>query len=381
MTLATIATPTFKLNTLFIHAVAWVCVLFFPFIFFSLRIQHAAFLLKIVINVSFFIAFFYLHLLVILPRYLKDRKLWRYVLSVLLIILVIVGEEFASNQLVPARLQAVMMMKSPVNGTVLPRLAPISGGTANWGPPPGNAGFFSIFRIIERVSFTSLLILSVSGILKITSEWAKNERRNREMENDKLSSELTFLKSQVNPHFLFNTLNNIYSLAYRKSDDTPTAIVKLSQLMRYMLYESNDRLVGLAREVEYLKNYIDLQRMRFSDTVQIAFSTAGDIDDKMIEPMLFIHFVENAFKFAANHTSEPIIRIWLQSESDHLYFKVENNFDLSDPLHTQPGNSGIGLQNVTRRLALLYPDRHQLIINRHEQARMYTVELTLNFQS
>jgi LytS/YehU family sensor histidine kinase len=219
-----------------------------------------------------------------------------------------------------------------------------------------------------------VLALAISSSLKVTSEWFKNENQKKEMENEKLSSELLFLKSQVNPHFFFNTLNNIYSLANSKSDNAPVAIAKLSQLMRYMLYESNVSLVPLSRELEYLHSYIDLQRLRFRNNIRIDFSIEGAVDDKMIEPMLFIPFVENAFKHGPSLQQNPSIAILLRTFDHQLYFSVENTFEKNGNEYKDK-NSGIGLQNIKRRLDLLYPNSHELIV--HESKPVFKVELTL----
>jgi LytS/YehU family sensor histidine kinase len=194
------------------------------------------------------------------------------------------------------------------------------------------------------------------------------------MENEKLNSELAFLKSQVNPHFLFNILNNICSLARKKSDDTENAIIKLSHIMRYMLYESKDEKVSLEKEVEYLKNYIELQRLRISDKVDINFSIDGDPESGMIEPMLLIPFVENAFKHGVSYLEESKINISLKIEKDLLIFKVENNM-IRKSVDVVQLESGIGLRNVLRRLDLLYPGKHKIAI--HEDGTKYIVDLKI----
>jgi LytS/YehU family sensor histidine kinase len=223
--------------------------------------------------------------------------------------------------------------------------------------------------------FPALFIFAISAAIKITNEWFKAEKQKKEMENEKLNSELAFLKSQVNPHFLFNILNNICSLARKKSDNTEDAIIQLSRIMRYMLYDSKDEKVSLEKEVEYLQNYIDLQRLRISDSVVISFTIEGDINGKMVEPMLLIPFVENAFKHGVSYLDESNIEINLKIDQDVLHFRVENYRvkKIDNPVQQE---SGIGLKNVLRRLDLLYPGSH--IINIEETATKYIVNLYIS---
>lgn len=194
------------------------------------------------------------------------------------------------------------------------------------------------------------------------------------MEKEKLESELKMLRNQVNPHFLFNTLNNIHTLVYKKSDKASDAIMKLSGLMRYMLYETNSEIVLLEKELEYLKNYVELQRLRFTNPNQVNFTVEGDSSNKTIAPLLLVPFIENAFKhgLSAGNTSSIDIRINI-SESV-LTFYCSNGFKSgADPdIH-----SGIGLNNVEKRLNLLYNNRHSLKINKLDNR--FEVNLSLTF--
>jgi LytS/YehU family sensor histidine kinase len=223
--------------------------------------------------------------------------------------------------------------------------------------------------------FPALFVFAISAAIKITNEWFKAEKQKKEMENEKLHSELAFLKSQVNPHFLFNILNNICSLARKKSDDTENAIIQLSRIMRYMLYDSKDEKVSLEKEVEYLQNYIDLQRLRISDSVIINFTIEGNMEGKMVEPMLLIPFVENAFKHGVSYLEASHIDICLKIDNGDLHFRVENNRikKSDDPIQQE---SGIGLKNVLRRLDLLHPGTHSIDIE--ENATKYIVNLDIS---
>lgn len=228
--------------------------------------------------------------------------------------------------------------------------------------------------ITQQAFMNSLLVLAVSGGLKMTREWFRNERLKNEMENEKMASELALLKSQINPHSLFNNLNSIYSLAIKKSDDAPKAIVKLSELMRYMLYDSSAAQISLSKEVEHLQNYIDLQKLRISRKTQINFEIIGDIETKMIEPMLLEPFVENAFKHGDIFREQSQINIQLKVVGDELFFYVENTVTQNG--HIKDKHSGIGLKNIEKRLSLLYPGQHRLEV--HQDIDKFIVSLKLN---
>jgi two-component system, LytTR family, sensor kinase len=234
-----------------------------------------------------------------------------------------------------------------------------------------------IMRRLFFPVFPSLFVFAISTAMKITNEWFIAERQKKEMENEKLNSELAFLKSQVNPHFLFNILNNICALARKKSDETENAIIKLSQIMRYMLSESKDEKVTLSKEIEYLENYIQLQRLRISEKVIISFAVEGNTENYLIEPMLLIPFVENSFKHGVSYLDESKIGISLKVENRKLSFHVSNNIARKNENDIDT-NSGIGLKNVMRRLELLYPGKH--VISIREEEMKYFVDLEINFE-
>jgi LytS/YehU family sensor histidine kinase len=230
-------------------------------------------------------------------------------------------------------------------------------------------GFWSYF---VGAFFTSLTFIFLSTTVKFTIYWFRNERTQRDLENQRLTAELSFLKSQINPHFLFNSLNSIYSLAYQRSETTPDAILKLSEIMRYMLYECNDNKVSLEKELQYLQNYIDLQKIRFGEKAYIDFKISGRVDGQKIVPLLLIAFIENAFKHGvANNASSPI-QILIEVDDSRLHFFAQNKKHNNN----RDNQGGIGLINVTRRLDLLYPESYKLnIIN---QPDIYSVELQLS---
>ncbi|ASU36064.1 sensor histidine kinase [Mucilaginibacter xinganensis] len=219
--------------------------------------------------------------------------------------------------------------------------------------------------------FTSVFFLFLSTALKFAIDWFLNERIQRDLENQRLSAELSFLKSQINPHFLFNSLNSIYSLAYQRSATTPEAILKLSEIMRYMLYECNDNKVDLAKELQYLQNYIDLQKIRFSNKAYIDYKVEGVIGNQQIVPLLLIAFIENAFKHGVANDPLTPIRLLIDVDEEHLHFYIQNKKHHNN----RDASGGIGLNNVKRRLNLLYPNKYNLDIK--DETDTYTVELSL----
>lgn len=195
----------------------------------------------------------------------------------------------------------------------------------------------------------------------------------------KSDANLGFLKSQINPHFLFNALNTLYGTALQeKAERTGEGIQKLGDMMRFMLHENMQDKISLIRDIDYLNNYIELQKLRTSTTVDINIKTEIEeqLMDLKISPMLLIPFVENAFKHGISLQSPSHIKVTLQTKANMLYFDVNNSIHLKADGDPEKINSGIGLENVKQRLSLLYPKKHELIIR--ESAKEFFVHLTLN---
>jgi two-component system LytT family sensor kinase len=207
----------------------------------------------------------------------------------------------------------------------------------------------------------------------IIADWYENSRNQKELEKEKIIAELAFLKSQINPHFLFNTLNDIYSLTYHQSKEAPNAVLKLSELLRYMLKESDEKLAALSKEITYLKNVIELQRIGQKGIAHVDFEIDGRIDAQQIAPLILINFVENAFKHGIFNDPRFPIKIKLSITNEYLYFMVKNrkNDDIKDR------GTGIGLKNVSRRLSLIYPEKHTLKIT--DEITDFTIELHIKW--
>ena len=193
----------------------------------------------------------------------------------------------------------------------------------------------------------------------------------QKLKRDKSEAELSMLRSQMNPHFFFNTLNNLYALSIKKSDDAPDVILKLSEMMRYTIYEGKKERVALKDEIEYLNNYIELHKIRYKKTVDIVFKNNINPNLK-VAPLLFIIFLENAFKHGVEKLSEnAYIHLNLYEDENNILFEIKNNFDPNEI----NSKSGVGLENLRRRLTLLYKNNYNLVI---QQAKdVYTVRLKI----
>jgi len=224
--------------------------------------------------------------------------------------------------------------------------------------------------------FPFVVIIFASFSYRTYIEKIEQNEQIRELETAQLKTELDFLRSQVSPHFMFNLMNTLVSMARKKSELMEPSLISLSQLMRYMLYESNSQKIGLPAEIEYLKNYINLQLLRFGDAVRFNLFLSGDPQGYSIEPMLLIPFVENAFKHGTANVADPAIEVFvgIDHAANRLAFKVINNAGAKKK-KPEPA-SGIGLVNVRRRLDLLYSGRHSVGVE--ETDSVFTVNLTLD---
>lgn len=252
------------------------------------------------------------------------------------------------------------------------------------------ADFYLLHQITED-KYTLIIMLLVvnffihsvfwvlSATLKTSMNWIVQERLKNVVNAQRIDAELNLLKSQVHPHFLFNTLNTLYSSAYQFGDNqTADGIGKLSHLLRYMLYETASTKVELEKEIEYLENYIELQKMRFTNEVEVSFIIQGDMGKVKIAPMLLITLVENAFKHGVSPAVKTQIKICLHIKNEsQLIFSVENTKFERKVDKTLGGNvGGLGLKNLQKRLAMLYPKQHQFVTEVVEDKFIARLELS-----
>lgn len=233
---------------------------------------------------------------------------------------------------------------------------------------------FSEYYFISLVSIV-IPFLFLSWLARVTENLVTNTVKKEQLEKQAVEAELYYLKSQINPHFLFNTLNNIHTLVYKQAPTAPEAVMQLASLMRYMIYESNADTVPLSREMEYLQDYMSLQQLRYKESPVVQLKIQGDMAACHIAPLLFIHLLENAYKHSPARLAPGDLKVSVEVKDDALTFSVQNpvNKKFSHILN-EPG--GIGLMNVHKRLFLLYPDEYTLDIR--DQGETFAVVLKIH---
>jgi len=223
--------------------------------------------------------------------------------------------------------------------------------------------------IYEAIDY--FIFLVAFGCGHLVRSYIQQSKDISRLEEDKLSTEIDFLKSQINPHLLFNTLNTIYSYSLNQVSETPKMILKLSEIMRYMLYETNEDKVTLKKELDYIEDYVSLQKLRVKNRGEVIFNVSGDVANQSIAPMLLISFIENAFKHSMDSMASGIeIQIAIEVNVHSLKLCVINNYE-SNALESKVG--GIGMKNVAKRLELLYPNQHKLGVE--DSGQSYKIEL------
>lgn len=243
-----------------------------------------------------------------------------------------------------------------------------------------NALEINITKIYD-LSFLSLFLetnfmVGIAMAIKLIKIWFKQEKEKFEIEKRTLQSELNLLKAQIHPHFLFNTMNNLYSLSLSQSAKTSEGIAKVSDLLRAVLYDCNEAYIDFEKEIAFIRNYIDLQKLRYDNRLMFNFELEGDPKGKRIAPMLYITFIENCFKHGSFNDPElPWIHIFFKISDREISFSAENSKPQLIPPKVAEGKNGIGLENVRKRLEILYKNNYSLNIN--ESDTNYKVELNL----
>lgn len=341
-----------------IHVIAWIIFLALPYIFkpgpvilpgVEMPDEQWMFIRFMSFNL-YLIAVFYLHGYWLMPRLLFKKDWFIYILSVLFLLTIFI------------LFREMLFDKKPPDPFDIH-------------PPPGQHHEFEILKPARGNSiFLFFVVLLISGGFRITQEWRKAERKRRIIENERITMELSLLRSQINPHFLFNTLNNIYSLAVMKSDMTADAVMKLSDIMRYMTEDANSDRVSLSREADYIRHYVELQKIRLGEKTQVQLEMSGEFTQYTIPPLILMPFVENAFKYGiSSHESSTII-ISLKADSAQISFIVSNKiFHKPQPAASR----GLGIKITRQRLEHLYPEKHSLVIT--ETGSIFTVTLNLIF--
>ena len=347
-----------------LHVFACLCFIVLPFIFFPrpqdiLTPFNNPQTLRDVVGQCLLIGFFYLTYYQLIPKYYTHKRYLPFTLIVVLCfgmvaslpsLLIQDSNSYTSHpqqdNFHPDNDRPPPDFDNPSNRNFHPDNEPP-------GLPPANnhMGPGSFSKEVNHYIFLFIGVLFFALTLRINNQW-------KQVQKEKTEAELSYLKAQINPHFLFNTLNSIYSLSVRQSDAAPEAIVKLAGMMRYVLQEADAEQVPLEKEISYLRDYIELQKLRFGNDVPIEFTVTGESANKQIAPLILINFIENAFKHGVNAEEDSRIAVRIDIAGNSVVLTVRNN-----KVHVQnEEQSGTGLQNVKSRLALLYPGRHQLTI-------------------
>jgi uncharacterized protein (DUF2164 family) len=307
-----------------------------------------------------FFLIFLLHNFMLFPQlFMQDKRGAYFVISFVVILLIggawILGGRYLFQPAGPSAISRPDLM--PVRPEMLMRIRP-------W------------FVNLANMVLVSVLVIGFNAAIKLTVKWQEEEQKNKELEKEKLQTELAFLKNQVSPHFFMNTLNNIHALIDINSEDAKESIIKLSKLMRYLLYDSEQGKTTLPKEIEFIKSYVDLMKMRFTSDVKIKLSFPETIPEIEIPPMLFTSLVENAFKHGISYQADSFVGIYMRIFEKQLFFRIENSIHKNNAEQMEKG--GLGLPNLSKRLGLLYGSDFTLSSSENENTFEINVKIPLH---
>ncbi len=344
-----------------LHSIAWIIIITIPiYISMSFGDGDTHRLYSFYLHTTSAAIIFYVGYIWLVPNfYLQKKKLMYFFLVGVLIIATFYLANFIEDN---------FLFNPGKDAEFKKNLEKLNGVNPNSSPPFKAIGFYIHF-------LSSSLISGFAMGLGVIEKLNQNEQKQKELEKEKLNSELAFLKNQISPHFFFNTLNNIYSLIGIDQHEAQASVHKLSKLMRYLLYESELGESTLADELNFTNHYIDLMKLRLSNKVNLSVSIPDDAAPLSIPPLLFVPFIENAFKHGVSYREPSFISISMRVEGTQITFQAKNSLgSANQPKDEQ--HSGIGLENVKKRLNLLFPDAHQL--NIQQTADEFTVNLQFN---
>lgn len=370
--------PFFKkhiktIRNVFLHCIGWLVFFAYPLVILDIPYELVPLWIRITEGV-FTLILFYFNAYFLVPRLLLKRKYIMFTLSLVFVVLLFSVITTYSNEYIRDEKPKYLFQYQESVG---PGHRHQSYSIQQM-PPPNHEAQGRMWmreKYPRRMMFGLFFTLAISSSFGLVFYYFKEERAKKIIQNESLNSELSFLKSQINPHFLFNVLNNMYSLSLKKSDNLPSVILKLSEMMRYMLYDSERSKVALDNEIDYIKNYIELQKLRFFGNEKIIFEISGVTQGKTIAPMILIPFVENAFKHGLSQSHDSPIRFNLDIRGQNLFFKSANKIFVGQ---VKDETGGIGIQNVKRRLELIYPKNHTLTIQQIEEEYIVELEIRMN---
>lgn len=352
-----------KLVTVLVHVLAWavfgILLFFFQPLSWNISLPFQLWI-KQAFTFGLLVIMFYFNSEVIVPRFLLKNKTVTYLLTVVGVAVVMV----LLNGYADEWLNLPQLMDAAFH---------------KFGPPHRHHHPHSSWELGSIAPVISLctLVLGVSTSIALMEKWQNDRRVHQELEQERVSSELSFLKAQINPHFFFNTLNNIYALTHVDAETSRKAIHQLSRMMRYVLYDTQNSTTLLSQEIAFVKDYISLMQLRLTDMVKIDLKSPANLKDMAIAPMIFLPFIENAFKHGVSASNPSYIDINIGQQGTVIDLNVINTIVKEQNNNLEAG-SGIGLNNTRRRLDLLYPGKHKLNINEDTAANTYSVHLTLD---
>lgn len=323
------------------------------------------FWMKQTVELSLLIIIFYFNSLVLVPRLLlNNRPVYYFVVIAAIVVAVLFTNRSLDRAYAEAQGRHIFSSTEQLRRRNVP------------GPPifiPGGRGGLGITLTVTITA----LVVGISTAITVIQKWQKDKQERKELEKEKVTSELSFLKAQINPHFFFNTLNNIYVLTEVDPKVAGEAIHRLSKMMRYLLYDTPEGHTMLSDEIDFVKNYISLMKLRLTDVVRVNIDTPATLQDMPLASMIFLPFVENAFKHGVSATEKSHINISLCQKNKLLELKVNNSIPKDNSISLDT-NGGIGLPNTRRRLDLLYPGKYKLDTGKENGTSEYTVHLTLD---
>ncbi len=371
-----------RLQVILLHSLLWICFLFFPLLIYRIDFFTKQFFTVDFINNAFLIALFYINFYYLLPKYFNGKRITAYFVITFAVTLLFMCQQMMTEYFY---FHSEMQRHGFSKLHRLPVFpferhaedSPMSGSPYHQHHGDSFLSMPLMFWIggIRR-SFSGVVsILLAGGFIRVAIQWFTTEKQKEELEIQRLNDELGLLKAQINPHFLFNSLNTVYSLARKNSADTEGFVLKLSEILRYVIYESSVQNVPLSKELCYIQNYIELQKFRIDKNMRIEYTQCGDTDRLLIEPMLLITFVENAFKHGISYLEGSFIQVNVCIKQNCLHLTVMNTYN-KESVASEYG--GIGLKNVSKRLQLSYPSLHELNIT--DDNKTYTVHLSIQLR-
>ena len=388
----------FKASSYVIHAAGWLLFLIFPLLFLNDGLKGSG--AWVLLGSSFYWLFcltylvmFYFNLGYLIPRFLLRKKYVIYSCIVFFLLgcvyfLQPFDKLLAHNPRVQAQLAAEQAAQ--IKASAQPNTDSMLNSQRGFGPLPhqdlrmqdpddkSRSGISPLLEHSRNIDTISLVIFALMMALSVAigtvQQWQSTEQRVVKAEAEKANAELSFLKAQINPHFLFNTLNNIYTLSVTGSEHTSESIMKLSNIMRYVTDEVSEDFVLLQDEISCVNDYIDLQRLRLGKKTKVNFKITGQIINQRIAPLILIPFVENMFKYGISKQEESTLTIELIAEAQTITFYCENQVFNNQPKN--PERTGVGIANTKQRLAFIYPSKHLLSIE--EKNNLFKVKLTLH---